>query len=157
VIGMGVSRFAFLLFAAAPAAQAAAPPQQKAGEWQDVEITDRDGIPSVGTQCFAGQSIVAKFNTMPHCSRKEVHTSGDLTTANARCSFQGSIMSWHEKALRLDDNNFYRSLHVTFSPPAVVYSLLGTPETTIVKSEGIYFGHLKWLGPCRPDERPLKY
>lgn len=148
---MCLAGLSFVLFATTSVAAVDNPPQQKGGKWQIVQLGDH-GINSndVTTLCFADQSVLAKFRTMPHCSSKQVHTDGAVTTADARCRMLDSVMSYHEKIMKLDDDNYYTYIHATFSPPTF-------RGTDIEQAELILFNHLKRLGPCRPGERPIKY
>ena len=148
---MRVWRFAFLLLAASSAAAADKVPHLKAGEWQIVRLGNENDIPDVGsTVCFADQSVLAKFDTIPDCIRKEVHTYGAITTADARCHLHGEIFSYHTKALKLDDDNVYTYLHAAYFPP-------GFRGSDNEQDDLISFTHLKRVGPCRPGERPIKY
>jgi len=127
------------------AAAADKPPLERAGEWQRVQVSERGkGFDDVDTACVGDRWLLAKFDTMPHCSRKEAHTEGDTTIADAQCKILGSAVSYHEKIMKLDDDNFYIYLHVTVSPPA------------LYESEILSFTHLKRLGACRTGETPLK-
>lgn len=89
------------------AAAADNPPRLKAGEWQYVRVSD-GGLRSddLGKTCVADQSVLAKFDMIPNCIRKESHTDGTTTIADARCRVPYHAMSVHENVFRLDDNNF---------------------------------------------------
>ena len=151
MIVMRVLRVAFLLFAASSAAAADKVPHLKAGEWQIVRLGNENVIPDVGsTVCFADISVLANFNTIPNCIRKEVHTYGAITTADAQCHLHGEILSYQEKSLKLDDDNVYTYVRAAYFPP-------GFRGSDNEQEDLISFTHLKRIGPCRPGERPIKY
>ena len=86
------------------------PPQQRAGEWQIVQLSDdHKGFTYVMTECVGDRSLLAKFDTMPNCSHKESHTKGNTTIADARCRILASAISFHEKIMKLNADNFYTS------------------------------------------------
>jgi len=137
-----------LLAAAASAADAEEPPLQKAGEWQIVQLGDHGvGADYVATECVGDRSILAKFDAMPNCSRKEIHTDATITTADAQCRVLDSAVSYHEKIMQRSDDDFYIYMHVTYAPPAF-------RGTELENAETILFTHLKRLGPCPAGKRP---
>ena len=102
------------------AAAADTPPRLKAGEWQYVQLGEGVLHPDdVGTTCLADQSVLAKFDTISNCISKESHTDGITTIADAKCRVPDHALSVHENILRLDDNNLYVYLRVTYSPPVL--------------------------------------
>jgi hypothetical protein len=158
---MRASKIVFVLFTTLfiPTFVAAAdkPPRQRAGEWQVVELGeyglhDND----VGNACDGDRSLLAKFDTIPRCSRRVSLTKGAITTADARCQFLDSTMLYHEKILKLDDDNFYIYIHETFSPPVITYPAPLPGMHDIVWAQLISFEHLKRLGACPVGQKPFK-
>jgi hypothetical protein len=139
------------------AAAADQPPLQRAGQWQVVELGEY-GLQDarVSTECVGDRPLLAKFNTIPRCSRRESHTQGGITTADAKCRVLNSVAVYHEKIIRLDDHNIYTYTHVTFLPPVVTYSALLPGMAGATQAESISFAHLKWLGACLIGETPLR-
>ena len=95
----------------------------------------------VDIECVRDQSLLAKFYTIPNCSRRESHTEGAITTADAQCRPIDSVLTYHEKIMKLDDDNIYIYLHMSYSPPVL-------KGTELEQSEFIHFTHLNRLGAC---------
>jgi hypothetical protein len=152
---MRVLKIVFALFATLSiptfAAAAGKPPLQRAGKWQIVELGEY-GIHNndVSTGCVGDQSLLAKFYTIPNCSRRVSHTEGSITTADAQCRPIDSVLTYHEKIMKLDDNNIYIYMHLSYSPPVL-------QGTELEQSEFISFEHLKRLGACPVGQKPLKW
>jgi hypothetical protein len=90
---------------------------KKPGEWQILQLGDHGvGANYVGTECIGDRSILAKFNAMPNCTRKETHTEGLRTNADAQCQMLDSAMTFREKIVPLGDDDFYICQHVTYAP-----------------------------------------
>ena len=127
------------------------PPHLKAGEWQYVKLGEGILSPGeVGTACLVDQSVLAKFDTLPDCTRRESHTDGAMTIANAQCRLPYNALSVREQIMKLNANDFYFYFHATYSPPVL-------QGTELEQSQAMIFAHLKWLGACRKGQTPSRF
>src|SRR5262249_31389345 len=72
---------------AVTAVGAASPLAQKAGEWLITEVADKDGkVISPIKACFRQKFLFEAFEKLENCGKKEIHTVGNVITADAICT-----------------------------------------------------------------------
>lgn len=135
-----------LLIGSATAGYAADLPKRKPGLW---EINTRmAGMPAMGPiqQCIDQKTDdllqQQARKEQPNCSVLEVRPSGNQVTVNSVCKIQGSTATTDAVFVGSFDSAYKGDMHTRFSPP-----LQGTSESKMSLEA-------RWLGPCKPGQKP---
>jgi hypothetical protein len=117
---------------------------QKAGEWLITEAPGKDAkiIPPT-KQCFRQKTIFAEVERMTNCSRKEISTVGNRSTADAICATGNTTVTFHGSVVADGENSFHSETIASYSPP------IGNIAEIARITDG------KWLGPCPEGEQPV--
>jgi hypothetical protein len=127
-------------------ALAADMPKRKAGLW---EITmQSDGMPNMGPiqQCIDQNTDDlmqqrAKQNKND-CSVMDIKPSGNKVTIHSVCKFEGSTATTDAVFIGAFDAGYKGEMNTRFNPP-----MHGMSESKMLQEA-------KWLGPCKPGQKP---
>ncbi len=130
----------------AGAAQAGEMPKRKAGLWE-INL-HMQGAPSMGPmqQCIDRNTdnIMQQKakNNKQECSVMDVSTSGGKVTVHSVCKVDGSTATSDGFFEGSFDSNYRGALKTRFNPP-----LHGMSESNLTQEA-------RWLGPCKPGQKP---
>ena len=141
-------RFA-LLALAVPALAAAAQdlPKRKPGLWEYRMQSSMAPAPMVSQQCIDTRTDdlmlqSAQQGPKPACSKTSERQEGARTLVDTVCAFQGTTVTTHAVFTGSFDSGYHADMHSTYSPP-----LMGMQDVQQTLDA-------KWLGPCKPGQRP---
>ncbi len=143
-------RIRFLLLAlAAPALAVAAQdlPKRKPGLWEYRMQSSMAPAPMVSQQCIDARTDdlmqqPAQQGPKPACSKTAVRREGARTLVDSVCSFEGTTVTTRAVFTGSFDTGYRADIHSSYSPP-----LMGMKESRQTMDA-------KWLGPCKPGQRP---
>lgn len=127
-------------------ALAADTPKRKSGLW---EInTQMDGMPSMGAM---QQCIDQKTDDLmqqrakkekPDCSVMDVKPQGSKVTMHSVCKFEGTTATTDAVFIGAFDSAYKGDMKTRYNPP-----MHGVSESKMTMEA-------KWLGPCKPGQKP---
>ena len=142
---------AFSLLALLPAldARAAEIPVRKAGLWEMRVIRTGSPLPEMTMQHCTDETADKEMSTglgpavRDVCSKKDIQKTATGYVADSVCSIAGASIASHSE-ITGDFNSAYTvksTAHTEHGPTAVPRD-----STTTIEA--------KWLGPCKPDQKP---
>lgn len=142
-----VSPLVLALTATFPAfAQSIDLPTRKDGLWQ-MSTTAAGAPPSVSTMCI-DKSIGREMMQMGSSMQKEMCSKNDMTRDGSKvhmhsvCKFGQTTATTKGTAVFSGDTGYRMEMNSTYSPP-----MMGMKEAkTLIEA--------KWLGPCKPGQKP---
>jgi len=138
---------ALALTAALPAlAQDLDLPTRKDGLWQ-MSTATASAPPMVSTMCIdksVGREMMQMGSSMQKemCSKNEMTREGSKVLTHSVCKFGQTTATTRGTAVFSGDTGYRMEMNSTYSPP-----MMGMKEArTVVEA--------KWLGPCKPGQKP---
>lgn len=122
--------------------------KRKAGLWEIHNSVP--GMPGGGVSmqyCTDGKSDDVmqqsmRGNTDMQCSRQDIRREGARTIVDSVCRMGSTTATTHAVFTGNFDSNYRAEIKSTYEPP-----MMGMKEGTVVLQA-------KWLGPCKPGQKP---
>ncbi len=142
------------VFALLPAATLALPalaqsldlPTRKDGLWQ-MSTSAAGAPPSVSTMCIdksIGREMMQMGSSMQKemCSKNDMSRDGNKVHMHSICKFGQTTATTKGTAVFSGDTGYRMEMHSSYSP-----AMMGMKEAkTLIEA--------KWLGPCKPGQKP---
>jgi hypothetical protein len=123
-------------------------PKRKSGLWEiETLASARPGAPQKAQMCIDQKADDALNQmgtsmTKDMCSKRDLRQEGDAIVSDSVCKFGGSTVTTHAVVTGKFDSAYQVETKSTYDPP-----MSGLKEgAAVIKA--------RWLGPCKPDQKP---